>query len=197
MWNVANVVTMSRILVVPFFAWALLAQGGHTLTWRIVATVIFGVAAISDRIDGDLARSRGLVTDLGKILDPIADKTLIGAALILLWAPLGEFGPHGWWVPTVVLVRELGITAMRMFLLRYVVLPASRGGKAKTFIQSLAIGAFVLPLAYLPDWWRVLAWTVMGIAIVVTWVTGLDYAIAGARIWRKERRDLAYGAKDA
>ena len=184
--------TVARIALVPFFAWALLAEGGHTVTWRLVATVVFLVAAASDRVDGHLARSRNLITDLGKLLDPIADKALVGAALILLWTPLGELP---WWVPVVVLVRELGITVMRMTLLKYVVLPASRGGKLKTTLQIAAITLFLLPLEQLPGFVRVVAWVVMGAAILVTVVTGLDYALAGWRIRRDGRRAAA--ARDA
>ena len=104
------------------------------------------VAAATDRLDGWLARRSGQVTDLGKLLDPIADKLLIGTALVLLsW-----LGDLPWWVTVVILVRELGITAMRFFLLRYVVLPASRGGKLKTVLQSVAIGLYLLPLDVLP-----------------------------------------------
>src|SRR5690606_30917009 len=145
-WNIANLVTMVRIALVPVFAWALLVDDGQSVTWRLVATVIFAVAAVSDQVDGHLARSRGLVTDLGKILDPIADKALVGAALVLLWWPLGELP---WWVPAVILVRELGITVMRMGMLRYAVMPASRGGKIKTVLQIAAILLFLLPLDHL------------------------------------------------
>ena len=141
-WNIANVVTMIRIAMVPFFAWALLVEGGDDTTWRIVATAIFVVAAVSDKVDGYLARSRGLITDLGKLLDPIADKLLVGAALILLWIPLGELP---WWIPVIILVRELGITFMRMGMLKYEVMPASRGGKLKTVLQAVAISMFLLP----------------------------------------------------
>jgi len=190
-WNVANLVTMARIALVPFFAWALLAEGGQTVTWRLVATAIFMVAAASDRVDGHLARSRNLVTDLGKLLDPIADKALVGAALILLWVPLDELP---WWVPVVVLVRELGITFMRMSLLRYAVMPASRGGKLKTTLQIAAITLFLLPLDHLPGVVRVLGWVVMGAAVLVTVVTGFDYAVAGWRIRRAGRSRAAAAA---
>ena len=187
-WNAANLVTMARIVLVPFFAWALLAEGGHTITWRLVATGIFGIAALSDRIDGYLARSRNLITDLGKLLDPIADKALVGAALILLWQPLRELP---WWVPVVVLVRELGITVMRFFLKKYVVLPASKGGKLKTTLQLTAILLFLLPLDHLPDFIRVIAWVILAAAILVTVVTGVDYAIKGWQIYRDAHRTPA------
>ena len=187
-WNVANAVTMARIALVPVFAWALLVDGGDSVTWRLVATGVFVVAAASDRLDGHLARSRGLVTDLGKLLDPIADKALVGAALVLLWLPLGELP---WWVPVVILVRELGITVLRMAVLKYAVMPASRGGKLKTVLQSVAISLFLLPLDHLPVAVRVVAWAILVAAIAVTVVTGVDYAYRG---WRLRRVALAEAA---
>ncbi|MFC8597968.1 MULTISPECIES: CDP-diacylglycerol--glycerol-3-phosphate 3-phosphatidyltransferase [unclassified Isoptericola] len=184
-WNVANAVTLVRIALVPVFAWTLLMEGGDSVTWRLVATGVFVLAAASDRVDGYLARSRNLVTDLGKLLDPIADKALIGTALILLCWPLGELP---WWVPTVILVRELGVTVLRMVVLRYAVMPASRGGKLKTVLQSVAITLFLLPLASLPGAVLVVAWVVLGLAIVVTVVTGVDYFVQGLRLLGEGRR---------
>ena len=188
-WNLANVLTVLRIALVPFFAWALLADGGHTTTGRLIATALFVVAAATDRLDGWLARRSGQVTDLGKLLDPIADKVLIGTALVLLsW-----LGDLPWWVTVIILVRELGITAMRFFLLRYVVLPASRGGKLKTVLQSVAIGLYLLPLDALPSFVSVAAVIFMGAALVVTVVTGLDYARTGLQIKRAASRPPAAG----
>lgn len=179
-WNLANLVTVLRIALVPFFAWALLADGGHSTTWRLVATLLFVVAAATDRLDGWLARRSGQVTDLGKLLDPIADKVLIGTALVLLsW-----LGDLSWWITAVILVRELGITAMRFVLLRYVVLPASRGGKLKTVLQSVAIAIYLLPLDQLPGFVEVVAAVVMAAAVVVTVATGLDYVRTGLSIRR-------------
>ena len=179
-WNPANVVTVLRIAVVPVFAVALLADGGHTVGGRLLATGLFVLAAASDRLDGWLARRSGQVTDLGKLLDPIADKLLVGSALVLLsW--LGDL----WWAVTVlVLVRELGITVMRFFLLRYVVLPASRGGKLKTVLQAVAISIYLLPLDHLPAFVGVVAAVVMAAAVLVTVVTGLDYVRDALRIRR-------------
>ena len=187
-WNIANIVTMIRIAMVPFFAWALLAEGGDDTTWRLVATAIFVVAAASDKVDGYLARSRGLITNLGKLLDPIADKFLIGAALILLWVPLGELP---WWIPVVILVRELGITFMRMGMLKYEVMPASRGGKLKTVLQSVAISMFLLPRDGF-EWFTVIAWVVLMAAFVLTVVTGFEYVYQGWKI----RRDARSGASN-
>jgi CDP-diacylglycerol--glycerol-3-phosphate 3-phosphatidyltransferase/cardiolipin synthase len=177
-WNVANLLTMLRIALVPFFAWALLADGGHSTTGRLVATGIFVLAAVTDRLDGWLARRNDQITDLGKLLDPIADKLLMGTALVLL----SVLGDLWWWVTIVILVRELGITVMRFFMLRYVVLPASRGGKIKTVLQSVAIGLYLLPLDEMPDWIGVVAAVAMGAALVVTVVTGIDYVRLAARI---------------
>ncbi len=180
-WNAANVLTVLRIVCVPFFAWALLADGGHSTTGRLLATAIFAVAALTDKVDGWYARRTGQITDLGKLLDPIADKLLIGTALVLLSA----LGDLPWWVTAVILVRELGITVMRFFLLRYVVLPASRGGKLKTVLQSVAIGLYLLPWDVLPEWIWVAAAVAMGAAVVVTVVTGADYVRTALRIRRE------------
>ncbi len=179
-WNLANVLTVARVLLVPVFVWAMLAEGGDSVGYRLLAAGVFAVAAVTDRIDGWYARRTGQVTDFGKLLDPIADKLLIGAALVVLSA-LGELP---WWVTVVILVRELGITVMRFFLLRYVVLPASRGGKLKTVLQSFAIGLYVLPLSAMPPAVEVLAGVVMAAALVVTVVTGLDYMRTAVRIRR-------------
>lgn len=185
--NVANALTVLRIVLVPFFAAALLADGGHTVRWRLVATGIFVLAAVTDRIDGHIARRSNSVTDLGKILDPIADKLLIGTAFVLL----SYLGDLPWWVTVVVIARELAITVMRLFLLRYLVLPASRGGKAKTVLQSVAIGLYLLPLDHLPGVVEVVAAVVMGAAVVVTLVTGVDYVRTALRVRRAEHRPPA------
>ena len=188
-WNLANALTVLRIAMVPFFAWALLVDGGHSTTGRLVATALFALAAATDRLDGWLARRSGQVTNLGKLLDPIADKVLIGTALVLL----SYLGDLSWWITVIILVRELGITAMRFFLLRYVVLPASRGGKLKTVLQSVAIGLYLLPLDQLPTFVTVVAAILMAAALVVTVVTGLDYARTGLRISRTASRPPAAG----
>jgi len=177
-WNVANAVTIGRIALVPFFALVLLADGGHSTAWRLIATGVFVLAALTDRVDGYLARRHNLVTELGALLDPIADKLLIGTALVILSA-LGELP---WWITVVILVRELGITAMRFALLRYADLPVSRGGKLKTVMQSVAIGIYLVPLGELPSWVHVIAAVVMGVAVALTVVTGADYVRQAVRL---------------
>ena len=180
-WNIANAFTVARLLLVPVFAWLLLREGGEDPAGRVAAFVTFAVAVATDRIDGDLARRRGLITDFGKIADPIADKALIGAALIILSA-LGELS---WWVTLVVLAREIGVTVLRFVVIRHGVMPASRGGKAKTVLQSAAISLYVLPLSGLGD--RAAA-AVMALAVLVTVGTGLDYVVRAARLRRTSHR---------
>jgi CDP-diacylglycerol---glycerol-3-phosphate 3-phosphatidyltransferase len=166
--NVANGLTLLRLLLVPVFGWALVQEHGTETSWRVVAFVIFTVASVTDRLDGDLARRRGLVTDVGKMADPIADKALTGTALV----GLSALDLLPWWVTVVILARELGITLLRFWVIRHGVIPASRGGKYKTFLQSVAIGLYLLPLQ---DWLATAAAWVMGAALVLTVATGVDY----------------------
>jgi CDP-diacylglycerol--glycerol-3-phosphate 3-phosphatidyltransferase/cardiolipin synthase len=177
-WTPANAITVVRIGLVPLVVGALLIDtaGG----WRLVATALFAVAALSDRLDGYLARRMDQVTDWGKLADPIADKLLMGGTLVTLSA----LGDLPWWVTVVIGVRELGITALRLAVLRYVVIPASRGGKLKTALQSVGIGLFVLPLDQLPAAVGKAAWAIVLAALVVTVVTGVDYVRRGWAIRR-------------
>jgi CDP-diacylglycerol--glycerol-3-phosphate 3-phosphatidyltransferase len=141
-FNLPNALTALRIAMVPFFGAALLVDGGESVTWRTVAFVLFAAAMITDKIDGDLARARGQVTDFGKIADPIADKALTGMAFIGL-SIVGDV----WWAVTIlVLLREWSVTLLRLSLLRRVVLPAAQSGKVKTTLQALALGGLSLPL---------------------------------------------------
>ena len=178
-WNVPNALTTLRIVAVPFFGWALLTDGGQSPGWRWVAGAVFVLAMITDKVDGDLARKHDLVTDFGKIADPIADKAMTGMAFV----GLSLVGELWWWVTAVVLLREWGITLMRLWLVRAgVVLPAGQGGKLKTVVQTVALGMLVLPLRMFPGawepvglglWW--IAITLMGVAVALTVVTGADY----------------------
>ena len=181
-WNLPNILTMLRIVMVPFFVWFLLldapgltAQNG---VWRWVAAVTFAIAIYTDKLDGDIARSRGLITDFGKIADPIADKLLIGSALVML-SLLHELP---WWVTIVILVREWGVTALRFFVIRYGVIPASRGGKLKTVIQTVAIFLYILPLSSIAPWLGVVAFVVMMVALAITVWTGGEYVIEALKL---------------
>jgi len=179
--NIANILTVLRIALVPVFLVALFADGGHSTGWRIAAASIFALAAVTDRIDGQLARKHGLVTDFGKMADPIADKALIGAALV----GLSMLGDLSWWVTGIIAARELGITLMRFAVLRHGVIPAGRGGKLKTLVQSVAIGLYLIPL---PDGFAPFSATLMGIAVVLTVATGLDYVVQAVRLRAGVRR---------
>jgi CDP-diacylglycerol--glycerol-3-phosphate 3-phosphatidyltransferase len=175
--NIANGLTLLRLLLVPVFGWALVHDHGTDTTWRVVAFVVFVVASATDRLDGDLARRRGLVTDVGKMADPIADKALTGTALV----GLSALDLLPWWVTVVILARELGITLLRFWVIRHGVIPASRGGKYKTFLQTVAIGLYLLPL---PGWLATVAAWVMGAALVLTVATGVDYVVRALALRR-------------
>jgi CDP-diacylglycerol--glycerol-3-phosphate 3-phosphatidyltransferase len=180
--NIANIVTVIRILLVPVFIWLLFLDNHADGVWRYVATVLFVLAIATDGVDGHLARGRNLITNVGIILDPIADKLLIGGALV----SLSILGDLWWWVTIVIVVRELGITVFRFIVIRQRVIPASKGGKLKTVFQSVAISLFLAPLQSLfrdifkaptgvitgIDWFE---WVVMGIALVLTIYSGIDY----------------------
>src|SRR6266567_8935483 len=178
--NVANALTVSRLVLVPVFLVTLFADGGHQVGWRLIASGVFAVASITDHFDGNLARSRGLVTDFGKIADPIADKALTGSALICLSA-IGELP---WWVTSVIMFREIGVTALRFWVLRRGVIAASRGGKAKTLLQVIAICLYVLPGTLSPP--GILRELFMAAAVVVTVVTGVEYVLQAMRLRRSE-----------
>ncbi|MBN3453317.1 MULTISPECIES: CDP-diacylglycerol--glycerol-3-phosphate 3-phosphatidyltransferase [Mycolicibacterium] len=175
--NLANVLTGVRFILVPVFLAFLFVGDGHEIVWRVSAFAVFAVAVITDRFDGALARSYGMVTEFGTLADPIADKALIGSALI----GLSMLGDLPWWITVVILVRELGITLLRLAVLRHGVIPASRGGKLKTLVQAVAIGLFVLPLHAWPAIWLTVAWVIMWAAVVLTVLTGADYVISAIR----------------
>jgi CDP-diacylglycerol---glycerol-3-phosphate 3-phosphatidyltransferase len=183
--NVANALTVLRLLLVPVFVLFLVASGP---AWHIAAFAVFLIASVTDLLDGRLARQRGLITDFGKIADPIADKALTGSALITLSAQ----GRLAWWVTAVILARELGVTALRFWVIRHGVIAASRGGKLKTLLQVLAIALYVLPGP--PGAVRA---TVMGLAVVVTLVTGADYAVRAVRLRQRSRAGPPRGAGEA
>ncbi|MFP7760089.1 CDP-diacylglycerol--glycerol-3-phosphate 3-phosphatidyltransferase [Marisediminicola sp. LYQ134] len=179
--NVANIITVVRIFMAPAFVWLLLADAGEMGAARWIAAVVFVVAILTDSLDGFLARRQNLVTDLGKILDPIADKVLIGGALVAL-SILDEVF---WWVTIVILVREFGITVFRFVVLRSRVIPASAGGKLKTVLQSVSLSAFLFPIAsVVGEWFVWVSGGLLALALVVTVVTGLDYLYKAYRFNR-------------
>ncbi|TFV98756.1 CDP-diacylglycerol--glycerol-3-phosphate 3-phosphatidyltransferase [Leifsonia flava] len=181
-WNLPNLITVVRILLAPLFFWMLLVDNGADGALRWWAAVVFIVAIATDGVDGAIARRQGLVTDLGKILDPIADKLLTGGALVCL-SILGELW---WWVTIIILVREVGITVWRMVELSHRnVVPASRGGKLKTIAQSIAISLALVPLwTVLGDWIFWVNWVAMGIAFALTVWSGVEYLVSA---WKLKR----------
>lgn len=181
MGNIANIITVVRILLAPVFVWLMMLDDGELGLWRWVAGALFIVSITTDSVDGFLARSRNLVTDFGKLVDPIADKILVGAALVTL-SVLGELW---WWVTIVILVREFGITIFRFLMLRDQVIPAGSLGKLKTVIQSVAVSFALVPLwTVLGDWVLWVDWTLMGVALVLTVVSGAQYLWDAWRVSR-------------
>ncbi|MEQ6902629.1 CDP-diacylglycerol--glycerol-3-phosphate 3-phosphatidyltransferase [Nocardioides sp. YIM 152588] len=188
-WNLPNALTTLRIVAVPFFAWALLYDGGESVTSRVIAWAIFFVAMVTDKIDGDIARSRGLVTNFGKIADPIADKALTGMAFI----GLSIVGDIWWWVTILVLLREWSVTILRLSVAKRVVIAAKDLGKLKTAVQALALGLLTLPLRLLDgvlgDIGMVvfyLAQGLLAVAVVLTLWSGWEFY---RDLW-KQRHEL-------
>ena len=178
-WNLPNAITLARILAVPFFIWSLVSFADNESPLRWISELIFIVIMASDGIDGAIARKRGIVTDLGKLLDPIADKALLGGALVTL-SILGEIA---WWVTIVILVRELGITVYRLVVVNQQVIAASSGGKMKTIFQGVMVGFIVSPLtAWFPyDWYRILEQSLVLVSVALTVYSGLQYVVAAVR----------------
>lgn len=184
MGNIANIITVVRILLAPVFVWLMVLDGGELGVWRWVAAVLFIVSITTDSVDGFLARRNNLVTDFGKLVDPIADKILVGAALVAL-SVLGELW---WWVTIVILVREFGITIFRFAMLRDHVIPAGFLGKLKTVVQSVAVSFALVPLwTLLGDWMLWVNWVLMGAALVLTVVSGLQYLWDAWKVTRTAR----------
>lgn len=174
-WNLPNALTGLRILLVPVFAWLVLRADNSYVGWMWTALAVFIALMITDKLDGDIARARGQITDFGRIADPIADKALMITALVTL----NITGALAVWITVVIVVRELGITIWRMVLLRRgKVVPASKGGKIKTTLQAVAVGMYLCPL---PEWMDIPTELVMWCAVAVTVVTGIQYLIDSFR----------------
>jgi CDP-diacylglycerol--glycerol-3-phosphate 3-phosphatidyltransferase len=175
--NVANGLTLLRIVLVPIFVLLMIASEMTEPAYRIAAALAFGIASMTDFADGWIARTFNLVTSFGKLADPIADKALTGTALVLL----SIYDALPWWVTIVVLIREIGVTLLRLWVARVNVIPASPGGTIKTVLQIVAIAWYIWPfqavLASVGPW-------LMAAAVVVTVVTGADYVVRVLRIRR-------------
>jgi CDP-diacylglycerol--glycerol-3-phosphate 3-phosphatidyltransferase len=175
--NAANALTTARLVLVPVFAVLAVTSAMTRPPWQIAACLTFGVASATDYVDGWVARSYHLVTSFGKVADPIADKALTGTALVLLSA----YGRLPWWATTVILAREIGVTALRFWVLRYGIIPASRGGKLKTALQILGIVWYLWPL---PSALAAVGPYLMAAVVGVTVITGVDYVLRALRLRR-------------
>jgi CDP-diacylglycerol--glycerol-3-phosphate 3-phosphatidyltransferase len=180
--NPANVLTVVRIVLIPVFLGLVVISDMTSAGWRIAACLAFCVASATDFVDGWVARRFQLITSFGKVADPIADKALTGSALVVLSA----YGHLPWWVTGVILVREWGVTALRFWVIRYGIIPASRGGKVKTALQIAAIAWYLWPV---PEPWDVIGAWLMGAALIVTVVTGFDYVVQAVRLRRRVEHD--------
>jgi CDP-diacylglycerol--glycerol-3-phosphate 3-phosphatidyltransferase len=169
------------LLLVPVLAWLLFGDQAQDSTTRWMAFGVFLFAAITDFIDGALARSSNTVTTIGKIADPIADKAITGVALI----GLSYLQLLPWWVTLLIIAREVVVTGVRFAVISHGVIPASRGGKAKTVAQIIAICLYLAPLS---DVWDPLRYIAMAVAVLLTLVTGFDYAVQAWRLRKKGRQ---------
>jgi CDP-diacylglycerol---glycerol-3-phosphate 3-phosphatidyltransferase len=177
--NVPNVLTVVRILLIPVIVVALL---GETRDADTIAAVVFAVAAFTDGLDGYIARSRGSITNFGKLMDPLADKLLIIAPLISL-VSLERIPP---WVAMVIIARELAVTMLRIVAVeRGVVIPASWLGKAKTILQVAAIFAVIAFDG------SAAADALLYAAVAVTLISGADYFFGVRRHMERARREAS------
>jgi CDP-diacylglycerol--glycerol-3-phosphate 3-phosphatidyltransferase len=176
--NLPNALTLLRVLCVPVLAVLLAIDDGALGPARDAAAVLFVLASITDLVDGAIARRYGLVTTFGKVADPIADKALTGVALI----GLSLLGDLSWWVTGIILVREIGVTVLRFWVIEHGVIPASRGGKLKTVVQTVAIAMYLADVPW--DWWSTASAIAMALAVILTVVTGLDYVVRAVRLRR-------------
>jgi CDP-diacylglycerol---glycerol-3-phosphate 3-phosphatidyltransferase len=178
--NLPNLLTTIRIVVVPILAWLLFKESAETDANRIIAGTIFIVAALTDIADGTIARRWNLITNFGKIFDPIADKALIGVALI----GLSYLNLLDWWFTWVILARELFVTFLRFWVINKGVIPASRGGKLKTITQIVAISFYLLPL---PESFSIIGEIIMYAAVLLTLATAVDYIMKAIMTDREEQ----------
>jgi CDP-diacylglycerol--glycerol-3-phosphate 3-phosphatidyltransferase len=177
--NLPNALTVLRVLCVPLLAVLLAMDAGTLGPARDAAAIVFVLASITDLMDGAIARRYGLVTTFGKVADPIADKALTGVALI----GLSLLGDLSWWVTGIILAREIGVTALRFWVIEHGVIPASRGGKLKTLAQTVAITMYLVDVPI--GWWATASAAMMGVAVAMTIVTGLDYVVRAVRLRRQ------------
>lgn len=170
-----NWLTVLRIALIPSGVWAIFHS--PSALWQTIAWTIYFILGMTDILDGHWARKSNRTTPLGAFLDPVADKALIGSAMISL-AILDRFP---WWIVIVILVREIGITIFRLAVIKDGVIPASKGGKAKTLTQNFGVSFYILPV---PELLYPLRDGLMGVAVVLTIWSGIDYIVK----WKQSRK---------
>jgi CDP-diacylglycerol--glycerol-3-phosphate 3-phosphatidyltransferase len=171
-----NTLTLTRILLIPTGVYTLFYEGGDNSTFQLISYAIFFTLGMTDIVDGRWARHSNRITPLGTFLDPVADKALIGAAMISL-SILDRFP---WWITILILTREIGITLFRLLVIKNGVIPASKGGKIKTLTQNFGVGFFILPLPDSLNWFK---YGFMSVAIILTITSAYDYL----RSWYTKR----------
>jgi CDP-diacylglycerol--glycerol-3-phosphate 3-phosphatidyltransferase len=171
-----NTLTVTRILLIPIGVYTLFYDGGDNSTYQLISYAIFFTLGLTDIVDGRWARHSNKITPLGTFLDPVADKALIGAAMISL-SILDRFP---WWITILILTREIGITLFRLLVIKNGVIPASKGGKIKTLMQNFGVGFFILPLPAWLDWFK---YGFISVAIILTITSAYDYL----RSWYSKR----------
>lgn len=196
-----NQISMIRIFLVPVLVFFYLAD---FITWnKFIAVIIFIVAALTDFIDGKLARKTGQVTDLGKFLDSIADKILVLAGLILIVADGTIYAPYGAIIAIVILSREFMVSALRQVAAgKNLILAADKWGKYKAFLQDLAIPAFML-LNFLSQYNYIsgisfeivfwICWGLMIVAVLLTIISGINYFVKNREVFidkKNQNEDL-------
>jgi CDP-diacylglycerol--glycerol-3-phosphate 3-phosphatidyltransferase len=169
-----NTLTVTRIALIPFGVYVLFLDGGDNSQYQVLAWTIFFILGLTDILDGRWARNSNRITALGTFLDPVADKALIGSAMI----SLSIQGRFPWWITILILTREIGITLFRLMVIKGGVIPASKGGKLKTLMQNFGVGFFMLPFPAWLEWFRV---AFISVAIILTVTTAYDYI----RTWQK------------
>jgi CDP-diacylglycerol--glycerol-3-phosphate 3-phosphatidyltransferase len=172
-----NTLTVTRIALIPLGVYVLFLDGGDNPKYQALAWTVFFILGLTDILDGRWARNSNRITALGTFLDPVADKALIGSAMI----SLSIQGRFPWWITILILTREIGITLFRLMVIKGGVIPASKGGKLKTLMQNFGVGFFMLPFPSWLEWFRV---AFISVAIILTITTAYDYI----RTWQKGSR---------
>lgn len=194
-----NQVTTIRIFLLPLIVFFYLAD---FIPWgKFIAVCLFGVAALTDFIDGKMARARNQVTDLGKFLDTIADKLLITVAIILVVADGTILAPLGAVFAIIILCREFLVTFLRQVAVnKGIVLAADKLGKYKALFQDIAIPAFML-LAFFLQYeffagstflfvFVIICYTLLGIAVALTILSGLNYFIKNWKVFKEDSKEV-------